>query len=132
MPRRSWATRRDGAGHGHEHYGVRVAGREGQLDLALQLLDADGDLHEGPPDRLEGRAAPTGAFRCRPSQRMQQPVGAHMHEEAELVGLPARARRLVGSISRSWSAIPDRACPSPSRTPATAHGFVAWKGLGWL
>jgi hypothetical protein len=28
---------------------------------------------------------------------VQQPVGTHVQEEAELVGLPARARRLVGA-----------------------------------
>ena len=49
MPLRSWAARRDGARHGHEHGGLGVAGRERELDLALQLLDADRDLDEGAP-----------------------------------------------------------------------------------
>ena len=97
LPHRSWATRRDRARHRREHGGLRVAGREGELDPALQLLDADGNLHERAPDGLEGGAAPARALRCRTAQRMQQPVGAHVQEEPELVGLPARAGGLVGS-----------------------------------
>ena len=76
---------------------MRVAGREGELDPALQLLDAHGDLHEGAPDRLEGGSAPARPLGRRAPERMQQPVGTHVQEEPELVGLPARARRLVGS-----------------------------------
>lgn len=97
MPRRSRTARRDRADHHGEHRRVRVAGREGQLDAALQLLDAYRDLHKHSPDRLERGAAPARAFRCRPSQRMHQPVGAKVPEQPELVGLPARARRLIGA-----------------------------------
>jgi hypothetical protein len=34
---------------------VRIARWEGDLDAALHLLDPDGNLHEGPADRLEFR-----------------------------------------------------------------------------
>src|SRR5438270_7863426 len=96
-PRRSWALRGDAAGERDQHRSVRVAGREGELDAALHVLDAHCDFHERTPDRIEGRAAPDRAPGCRPAQRMQQPVGSHVQEEPELIGLPARARGLVGA-----------------------------------
>jgi hypothetical protein len=97
MPRRSWTPRGDRTCHRREHGGLRVTGRERKLDPAFELLDAHGDLHEGAPDRLEGGSPTARPLGRRAPERMQQPVGTHVQEEPELIGLPARARRLVGS-----------------------------------
>jgi len=92
LPRRSGATRLDRADHYSEHRSLRVVGREGEIDLALQLLDADGDLYEHAPYGLERDAAPAGAFRRRLSQGMQQSEGTDVQEQSELVGLRPHRR----------------------------------------
>src|SRR5438477_521385 len=63
-PRRLWALRGDAAG---EHGGVRVAGRKGELDAALHVLDAHCDFHERTPERVECGAAPDRAPGCCPA-----------------------------------------------------------------
>ena len=68
MPRRSWAARGDGSGHGREHGGLRVAGREGELDPALELLDAL-RCTIGAPE-VEERSTP------KQSDPLQQPAAA--------------------------------------------------------
>jgi hypothetical protein len=96
-PRRSRSAGGETAGQLSELAGMRIARGEGEADAALQLLDADRDLHEGAPDRLERGAAPDRAARHRRAQRMQEPVGTHVQEEPELIGLPAVAGGLVGA-----------------------------------
>src|SRR5262245_64831498 len=87
--------------------------REGELDRALQLLDAHGDLDEDAADGREGRAAPARPLRRRQAQGMQEPVGPHVQEEAELDGLPARARGLVGA--RAELHVLDQVLGAPAR-----------------
>ncbi len=96
-PRRSRAARGQAGRDLAEGVGVRQMGWERQFDLRFQLLDATRDLYEHEPDRLEGRCPPAGFARGRQPHVVQQPVGAHVQEEAELVGLPAMTGRLVGT-----------------------------------
>ena len=58
------------------------------MRLDLSFGDAGGGLEEGLPDGLEGGAAPVGAFGGPASQAVEQPAGAQVQEQAELVGLP--------------------------------------------
>ena len=71
--------------HAVDVIGKRIASRERQLGTSLQFLNAHPDLHEGPPDRLEGGAVPDGFHRRRCAEQMQQPAGAHVQEQTELV-----------------------------------------------
>ena len=96
MPLCSWPLRRDFAG---DQYQVRLIGigrRQGDLDAGFEFLDAYGDFEEGPAQGFEGRLAPARTPRRGLAQAVQQPVGAGMQEEPELVGLPTMARRTVG------------------------------------
>ncbi len=97
MPLRSWRLRAEPGGDHLQRIGVRQVCRERQLDVRSQLLDAHGDLDKQGADGREGRAAPARFFRRRRAQGMQQPVGALVQEEPELVGLPAMTRGLVGA-----------------------------------
>lgn len=75
--------------------------RERQSDPRPHLFDAACDLHEGRADCLERRPAPARLSRRRQPHRMQEPVGAHVQEEAKLIGLPPMACGLVGEALTS-------------------------------
>jgi hypothetical protein len=87
---------------------------------------------------VEGGPAPARPFWCRTPQAVQQPVGAHVQEAAELVGLPARARRLVGArpalhvldqvlgAARTEHLLVERLAAARKRAAADANDWIAF------
>jgi len=67
-----------------------------QHDAGLQRDDASGQFHQPQPQRVELRDTPGGAPRHQAAQRPQQPIGAGVQYQAELVGGGAAARSPVG------------------------------------
>ena len=69
---------------------------QGDAHAGLELLDAHGDLQECPAQGFECRVAPERAAGRGLAKLVQHPIGTGVEKEAELVGLPAVARRAVG------------------------------------
>ena len=63
-----------------------IAGREGDLDPGDQLGDPRGDLDEGQTQRVELGIAPERGLGRQSAQRVQEPVGGGVDQQAELVG----------------------------------------------
>ena len=70
--------------------------RQGDTHAGFEFLDAHGDLEEGAAQRLERGPTPERAARRGAAKLMQQPIGATVQKQPELVGLPAVARGAVG------------------------------------
>ena len=68
---------------------MTIARWKRQFDAGFLFLDTARDLDELTSNGLKGRATPDRTFRHRAAQRMQQPIGTHVQEQAELVGLPS-------------------------------------------
>ena len=96
MPPGSGALGGDAACHRYEGFAIWIGRRQGDAHAGLELLDAHGDLEEGAAQRFERRLAPQRAARRGLAELMQQPIGAAVQEQPELVGFPAVARRAVG------------------------------------
>ena len=79
----------DAARDRHEGWLIWIGRRQGDPDARLEFLDAYGDLEEGAAQRFEGGLAPERAAGRGLAKLMQQPIGAAMQEEPELVGFPA-------------------------------------------
>ncbi len=62
----------------------------------FEFLDANGDFEERPAQRFEGGLAPERAPRRGLAELMQQPIGAGVEKEPELVGLPAVTGSSIG------------------------------------
>lgn len=73
-----------------------IGRRQGDLDAGAEFLDAHGDLEERPAERFERRGTPQRAAGSGPAQLMQQPIGAGVQEQPELIGSPSVARGAVG------------------------------------
>ena len=72
--------------------------------LVFQRDDAGGDLQQAQPQRVELGDAPGRARRHQAAQRPQQPVGAGVQHQAQLVGAGAVSRtcgRRRGGSSRT-------------------------------
>jgi hypothetical protein len=65
---------------------VGIAGRQRDLDAGDEFGDAGGDLDDSEADRVELGVAPERGLGGEALQRVQQPVGGGVDEEAELVG----------------------------------------------
>ena len=68
---------------------MTIARWKRQFDTGFLFLDTARDLDELTSNGLKGGATPDRTFRHRAAQRMQQPIGTHVQEQAELVGLPS-------------------------------------------
>src|ERR671910_197100 len=66
------------------------------LDPGLHLGDAGGDFDQRETDRVELGVTPERGLGRQAAQRVQQPVGGGVEQQAELVGRGAGARRAVG------------------------------------
>ncbi len=86
----------DAARHRHQGRLIWIGRRQGDPDAGFEFLDAHGDLKESAAQGFERRLAPQRFPGRRLAELVQQPVGAGVQEEPELVGLPAVARRAVG------------------------------------
>ncbi len=80
----------------YEGWLIWIGRRQGDAHAGFEFLDAHGDLEERPAQRFEGGLAPERAPRRGVAKLMQQPIGAGVEKEAELVGLPAVTGRTVG------------------------------------
>src|SRR5512147_164578 len=72
------------------------AGRQMDLDLGFHLDDAGGDLDEAQPQRVELRDPPGRGPGHQGAQAPQQPIGAGVQEQPELVGGGLGTRGAVG------------------------------------
>ena len=75
---------------------VGIAGRQRDLDPGVHLGDPGGDLDQREPDRVELGVAPERGLGRQAAQRVQQPVGGGVDQQAELVGRGAGAGGPVG------------------------------------
>jgi len=80
----------------YEGWLIWIGRRQGDLNAGFEFLDANGDFEERPTQRFEGGLAPERAPRRGLADLMQQPIGAGVQEEAELVGFPAVAGGAIG------------------------------------
>jgi hypothetical protein len=81
--------------HGEDRL-IGGARRQVDLDLLFQFDDAGGEFQQAQPQGVELHDTPSGARRHQAAHRPQQPVGAGMQEQAELVGLGRVAGGSVG------------------------------------
>ena len=72
------------------------AGRQMDLDLGFHLDDAGGDLDQPQPQRVELGDPPGRGPGHQCAQAPQQPIGAGVQEQPELVGSGLGARGAVG------------------------------------
>ena len=72
---------------------VGIAGRQRDLDPGLHLGDPGGDLDQREPERVELGVAPERGLGRQAAQRVQQPVGGGVDQQAELVGRRRWCRR---------------------------------------
>jgi hypothetical protein len=72
------------------------AGRQMDLDLGFHLDDAGGDLDQSQPQRVELGDPPGRAPGHQCAQAPQQPIGAGVQEQTELVGGGLGTRGTVG------------------------------------
>ena len=96
----------DPAGHRHEGWPIWIGRGQGDPDAGFEFLDAHRDLEEGAADGFERRLAPQRTSGSGLAKPVQQPIGAGMQEEPELVGFPAVAGSTYALTGRTWC----RAC----------------------
>jgi len=72
------------------------AGWQVDLDLGFQFDDAGGEFDQAQPQGVELHDAPDRAFGHDAAHRPQQPIGAGVQEQAELVGFGLVAGGAVG------------------------------------
>jgi len=90
-PRWSRALRFDALHQHDKHFLPRASRWQGNPDPRFQLFDTHCDFQKRVPDGLEGGSSkPRALWRC-PAQFEQQPIGAGMQKQPELIGLPAVA-----------------------------------------
>ena len=72
------------------------AARQVDFDLGFHLDDAGGGLDQAQPQRVELGDAPGRGLRHQRAQTPQQPIGAGVQEQPELIGGGLGARGAVG------------------------------------
>ena len=78
------------ARHQHDKHFALWAGRwKRNFDPRFQLLDTYRNFQECSSDGLEGGGSELRALRRCPAHHHQQPIGARVHKQPELIGLPA-------------------------------------------
>ena len=88
-------TRQTVKEHGEDRL-IGGARRQVDLDLGFQLDDAGGEFDQAQSQSVELHDAPDRAFGHEAAHRPQEPIGAGVQEQAELVGFGLVAGGAVG------------------------------------
>ena len=86
----------DAARDRHEGWLIWIGRRQGDAHAGFEFRDAHGDFEKRPAQRFESGLAPQRAAGRGLAEPVQQPVGAGVQEESELVGFPAVAGGAIG------------------------------------